>query len=185
MCVCGCWDYDRSGNLRFHPKMTEAFINIKKLLPSLTPEERAEVRNRIMALDHLTGTDTMHVHAVKSQDDDAASDCLRVFCAVLAEKGVEQVKAGMLRRTAGYRSFCEKVTSVCDWLRDHGITERADRMAMFKLGAKLLYADMVRQAFAPVGARTMMAQVHRLPAALNASFPGYARSGLLRWIGKA
>ena len=54
----------------------------------------------------------------------------------------------------------------------------------FDFGEFVQHADLCRMEVA-VSARTLMSHIHRLPAVINKSFPGYAQAGHLgKIIGK-
>lgn len=146
-------------------------------LPKLGAAELEEVRKRLLLLrtvDQAAG----QVAAI----DQPATMALEVIAGFLTDRGLEHASVPALRKATQYQSFTEKVRRVVSYMASvEGLTARR---AFFRLGVELLYDDLCRMEVA-VSARTLMSHIHRLPAVINKSFPGYAQAGHLgKIIGK-
>lgn len=83
-----------------------------------------------------------------------------------------------LRAMTAYKtSFRPKLPGLVEFI-EKAAPEFHQRRAIFKLGIELLFGYLHRPD-RMTGPSTLMQQIHRLPEALNAQFPGYAQAGLL------
>lgn len=151
-------------------------------LPQLSPDERAAVEARLKALRALSGG----LPAPEAQDsaspaptDDAVGEVAESIARVVLRKSGERVAAAGLRRVAG-AGFREKAEGVVAFAGSHA-PDRVRRRALLDLGVGLLYAAILEQG-GSASSRTLMQQLHRLPAILDEAFPGYASAGLLRMV---
>lgn len=87
-----------------------------------------------------------------------------------------------LRDTSAYQSFRRKLPALIEFI-EHAAPEYHQRRAIIKLGMELLFGYLHRPD-RMTGPTTLMQQIHRLPDALNAQFPGYASAGLLGLIAR-
>ena len=78
------------------------------------------------------------------------------------------------------RTFAPKVRDLMPYIRA-AHDQRSGQHALLRLGLQLLYDDMTDRQLA-VSARTLLANIHRVPAVLNKAFPNYAKAGLLHWV---
>lgn len=102
---------------------------------------------------------------------------------VLRARGID-LAASSSRMQIGpmFRSFIAKVRTegVAAYLHDAAKTE-VELRALIKLCVELLIADMMRRHVA-ISSRSLMANVHLIPAVLDRAFPGYAAAGLLHMV---
>lgn len=158
--------------------MPSAVDQIDALLPQLTREQLERLSARARALAQLSET-------TPADDGETAASgevmVIDVVAQVLTGMGVECPTAGVLQRAADAR-FRRKLPGLLSYLR-RGHPQRAGQLVLLRLGIELLYLDMTEAGY-PTTARTLMGHIHRLPAAINRAFPGYARAGMLAWIVK-
>jgi len=152
--------------------MTTPAEQINALLPQLTHEQLTRLIARARALLQLS-TD---------RDEEVESGEVMVVDAIartLTGMGVECPHAGMLMRAVDAK-FRRKLPGLLTYLRN-AHPQRQGQLTVLNMGIELLYKDMTNAGY-PVTARTLMGHVHRLPAAINRAFPGYARGGRLPWL---
>ena len=105
---------------------------------------------------------------------------LHAIAGQLRRLGSDYAHAGVLRRAAP-AGFAAKAAAVTDYLDRAAVRNRVEQAAVLAIGVELLYNEMTRQGLA-VSSRTLLNHAHRIPAVLNAAFPGYAQGGVLGWI---
>jgi hypothetical protein len=91
-------------------------------------------------------------------------------------------KEQLRKMTAYNTSFRPKLPGLIKFI-EHAAPEFQQRRAIFRLGIELLFGYLHRPD-RMVGPQTLMQQIHRLPDALNAQFPGYAQAGLLGLVAR-
>lgn len=166
--------------------MTKAYDEIMERIPQLGVGERVQLRDYLKSLTAVSD-DPAQV-ALPLGVNKATTDADRVLeslCMMMRKVGVEQAQVSVLKSTTGYKSFADKCPAVIEFIvsafpanHEHrGVHERG----LLQIGLRLLYEDLRRMGIA-VSARTLMQHVHRVPAVVNAAFPGYAESGLLHKI---
>ena len=141
-------------------------------LHQLTGPELEQVRQRLVMLRSV-GPSSPH------EVDDEALLLLEAIVQFLGSRGLEFSKIAMLRKVSQYSVFSDKAKDVFRFMQ--GIETRTQRRAFLLLAMELLYEDLVNMGIA-VSARTMMSHVHRIPAVVGRSFPGYAGAGMLGMI---
>lgn len=99
------------------------------------------------------------------------------FC---RHNGNDMVSLEVLRASQDFVAFSQKVPAVTEWL-DKAKIGKAQRRLMLNMALGLLYEEKTKMRLA-CSARVLMREVHRLPAVVDASFPGYAKAGLLQMI---
>jgi len=148
---------------------------VKALLPTLSAAELRDVRAGVQSLLSL---------APAEPESDLDTDQFQVLAAVtevLRSLGAEQVSVPVLKMAAVRdRSLPGKVRDLMAYIHD-GHPSKSGRAALLRLGIQLLYEDMTSRRNA-VSARTILANIHRVPAVLNKAFPNYAKAGLLGWV---
>lgn len=107
---------------------------------------------------------------------------LDVMREVLAHNGIEFPNLPRVRSSSDWTPFAEKSEDVMLFIRTH-IRETNKQRAMLKMGICLLYNNLCSMNV-PISARTVMRQIHRVPAVINRAFPGYAVCGLLHVVVK-
>lgn len=152
--------------------------NVLHSLDALSPDELETVRAKA-TMRLKTSTPTTSAHARTGSNTDLVLDAI---VEVLSAMGVEYVNASILRKSASFKSFNEKMPELFLYL-EKITTQRVERRAMLRLVIELLYQDLARMNVATT-ARTLMSHAHRIPAVINNNFPGYADAGLLHWIVK-
>jgi len=162
-------------------------VNLQQVLDALallTADECEVVRRRSAALAALGGAvpGTTVASAVQV---DTGDDALILSCIVDVCRDVDRTPASVLRAGREYREFTNKVRYVCAALRDTqaGMT-RTQFQVVLTLGIRLLRQNMEELSL-PVGSRTMMRQVHRIPGVVDRSFPGYIGAGLLHKLARS
>lgn len=146
-----------------------ALERILPFLSDLTDIEVSKLRARLSAFASL-GTPKM-----EASDEDLV---LEALCEYLSSKGIEYAYPALLKKTPQYRSFSRKSDSILRFLQTK---VKIEQRALLALGMDLLYKNLCDIGIA-VSARTMMMHIHRMPACLNRSFPGYAANGMLAFI---
>lgn len=166
--------------------MTKAYDEIMERIPQLPAGERVQLRDYLKSLT-ATSNDpaqcALPLGISPKKQDQWPDIILEILCDVMHKSGVEHTMPIALRNTNYYKPFVDKCPAVLEFF---GGTTQARRsriimVALLQTGLRLLYEDLLRMDVA-VSSRTMMQHIHRVPAVINAAFPGYAEAGLLRRI---
>lgn len=162
--------------------MTEAYDRVIAALPHLAPDERGRVIERLRALDALAPTRALAAatRAFPEVGDGPAGELLEIIAAAVLRAHGERVSPIALRRAPSFSAFRAKAGELATFAAKNA-SGRVSGRALLAVGIDCLYRDL-RRAGMTVTARTLMACVHQVPAALDKSFPGYAQSGLLGMI---
>lgn len=165
--------------------MGEDYDRAVEALPRMTPEERDGLSRRLAALRALQGRvtpvpATQDAPEAQRTQEGALDEVLGAVCAVVLRASGERASVPGLRRTRQSRALAEKSAAISEFLGKNTRT-RVERRALLELGMDLLYRQL-RDAGYPVSARTLLAHAHRLPAAVDVSFPGYAALGMLGMV---
>lgn len=155
--------------------MTDVYDTVVAALPRLTAEEQDRVLERLHVLRSLAPADPGLGRARSGEDE-----ILEAISLVVLRAAGEVAPSVALRRTPQFSGLRSKVPALEAFAAEHA-PDRTRRRALFALGFDLLRAHLAAIGL-PVTARTLMAHAHRLPAALDAAFPGYARAGLLGMV---
>lgn len=75
----------------------------------------------------------------------------------------------------------DRIAAVWAFVALHA-TEKVEREALFSIGFRCLYDNLNSWMTGGVGINEMLRNLDRFPASLDSQFPGYAASGLLRFI---
>jgi len=150
--------------------MTDAFIEILKLLPHIDVAEMEQLYTRLTYAARGPSP-----HSIYNGDEALIADAI---CGVLSSRGMDYAPLPLLCRWQGYRAFRAKVPSIMKFLRQGAKPSRSELAALAYFTVELLMEDMHSMNLA-IGARNLMNHIHRIPAVVNQCFPGYARSGLL------
>lgn len=160
-----------------------ALAQINKLLPQLNVNELEQLAMRAKSLASLDGGGNKTVVLSDQQRADAedfeVDEKLVLSCIThtMQKLGVDVSSPYMLQKSRDISAFREKLPGLLNFVRSVG-RERRMHMAVLTLGIRLLYEEMHNAEYA-ISSRTMMRHIHRLPAAINRQFPGYARAGCL------
>lgn len=163
--------------------MSTAFDTIASLLLKLDPIELQEVRTRCAIRLQMGGASRSTASAAAASGPQQAaqeSDIDMVLGELIShmhDEGIEFASLVMLKSVTSFRTFAEKVPPTMVYFR-RASTNRTKLRALIRMSIKLLYKDMARMNISP-STRTMMNHWHRIPAIINQSFPGYAKSGML------
>jgi len=155
--------------------MRQELQTILTLVPKLTPAECAQVASAMKAAGVLG--------PVKAVADEGTSDELWVLQSItkwMQDRAFDLSGIEQLKKTAGYKSFREKVPPVVSYIRRIG-KDRNTQRAFLNIGIELLHEDLITITIAATS-RTMMLHSHRIPAVLNRAFPGYLQAGLMHMI---
>lgn len=159
-------------------KMSDEIYNKLLLtLPSLTPQQRSVVTQRLKLLETFSPNERNGNNGKRDND----VRVLESICTVLARIGVEYPSVDVLRKSSSFAAFQRKLPDLFKFLSRVG-PARLAQDALLKIGLQLLYYDIVSFKDATVSAHTLMSHIHRVPAVINRAFPGYASSGLLNYI---
>jgi hypothetical protein len=141
----------------------------------LTTEELGVLRTHVGAMLSLGPSSADRILTASSHDDWVLMGIVDYMRSnQLDLSGVPQLTSGR-----HYDSWKVKLPGVIKYLQLAG--DKTAQRAMLKLGIGLLHHDLVQMGWA-VTSRLLMAHIHRMPAAINRAFPGYAASGLLNMI---
>ena len=144
----------------------------------LTTEELGVLRTHVGAMLSLGPSSADRILTATSHDD-------WVLMGIVDYMRSNQLDlAGIPQLTSGrhYDTYKVKLPPIMKYLRMAG--DKTAQRALLRLGIGLLHHDLVNMGWA-VSSRTLMAHIHRMPAAINRGFPGYAQSGLLSMIVRA
>lgn len=167
---------------------------VKGLCKSLSSDELRDVRD-FCSLLISAGPSVVVKNAVATNAaDEMVTTILDLIVEVMVSEGADVMTRTMLEKTGDFAAFRRKIVgdrgtqtlenrygSLHSFFKTVIARNRVKRRALIKVAVRCLYQDIVRMNGA-ANARTMMAQVHRLPAVLNASFPGYAKAGILHLV---
>lgn len=163
--------------------MTAAYDQIVAALQHLTPEERGKIAERLKIPQSMAPGRMLSESVVgpgKPATGGMADELLDAICAVVLSASGEKIAPFGLRRAPQFKSLKEKAAALDGFFRKHA-PDRATRRALVRIAVGLLY-DLIREEGHPASARTLMAQVHRLPSVLDWQFPGYAACGCLHLV---
>lgn len=153
---------------------------IIKALPLLSPPERERVRQALTALTSMGGGVPTKATPIKETHADTILVMQALIHAVRG-LGIEYVSFENLRKSSQFDSFNRKVPDLLRFLHKGGLRKDVEVKAMLDIAFRELHKQL-RSSGYPTGARTMMAQVHRLTGIIDALLPGYASSGQLGLI---
>ena len=163
--------------------MTDTFKRILADLPQLSFDQRTTILNRIAAINSISGSSKLEGVTNKGQSSNgnyADVLVLDVIAATVQRMSGELTNHAALRKTQQYNAFKTKSEVLVTQLKSSKLS-RTKLRTFLERAVYLLYLDLRKQSIPPTS-RTLMMQVHRLPAIIDVSFPGYAAAGLLHWI---
>lgn len=148
-------------------------------LPKLSAADLEEVEQAIKLAKSFGGGSTGQ-HGVVLPWGEVLLDCIiEVTSETVGYPIAKETLRGM---SAAYQSFRKKLPALIEYI-EHAAPEYQQRRAIFKLGIELLFGYLHRPD-RMVGPQTLLYQIHRLPDAVNAQFPGYAQAGLLGLVAR-
>ena len=142
-------------------------------LPALPKADRDAIKARLIALDTLDTSPSINSPST-SQD----GVVLHAICDFMRQNGLENPPIASLTKSPQYHAFALKCPQVISYL---GSLSKLERETLLFIGIGVRYDNLCEMGVV-VTARTLMSHIHRLPGALNRSFPGYAKSGYLKLI---
>lgn len=151
-------------------KIVSDLQTVLRILPTLSVEDLAHVKQRLAMMNSVSSVDVKLVYPTMFLD---------VICEVLRARGVEFTYAAQLQKSTQYPAFAKKVPGLLEYFGT--VKNVVQKAALVRVSVGLLYDNLIEMNV-PVGSRTMMAHIHRIPNILNKHFPGYAQSGLLSMI---
>lgn len=147
---------------------------VKQLLNKLSAEELRIVKSRVSAMLSLE----RNLPQGNGEDERMV---LSAICEVLARRGLEFVEPHMLVRSErGLAAFRDKLPGILKFINQSSRT-RNEAQALLNIGVELLYEQQTKWTGFTASARSLMQQIHYLPACLNQAYPGYAACGMLSW----
>lgn len=167
--------------------MTKAYDEIMERIGLLSANERVQLRDYLKSLTAIDPAQGALPLGVRKEVDTTKADAdklLQIVCDVIRARGAEHAIPAMLKATPQYRSFAEKVPQVIAFAQTAfpgGARREMFERALLHNGVSLLFEDLRRMGIA-ITARTLMSHIHRVPAVINAAYPGYAEAGLLSKI---
>ena len=141
-------------------------------LPHLSATELTTLSARVKALQQVAGN--------APAETTLADTVLETISEVLRGYGVDMASAMMMKRSHNFGAFSDKIPGLTAWM-DQITRNRIEQRAVLTIAVDLLYQDL-KHLTLPITGRTMMNHIHRIPAVMDASFPGYAKYGLLRML---
>lgn len=159
------------------PRALKGFQDLLAKLPGLSADELKQVKARVDALLSLAGA------ADPAYDDDWLTAGL---FSELERRGLLSSKAPRQRllKSVATKAFYTKSAELRRLLTDRaGATlNTAELYALGRVAARAL-ADSFYNT--PVALKTLMMNIDKVPAALDAAYPGYLEAGLLRMVIRA
>ena len=156
------------------------FDQLVDQLPKLSQGQRSTLLDRLKVLQSINSDAKTSTPGKR----DIGSRVLTILCTMLRDLGVEHPSLSMLQKNSQYPAFARKLPSVMEFIAGVG-SSRIAQDALLKIALELLYWDIVNISGEAVSSFTIMSQIHRVPAVVNKSFPGYSSSGLLKFIVRA
>lgn len=134
------------------------------LLPLLTADERAKVITHINLLA-----------AVKGEPSPIDPDEQLVLGEIVG-LGIDTRTVDLLRQQRrGYATFQANLPGLLKYLRS-ATTDADEQRLLLRCGLQMVHKDLREWMKQPINAVTMMNNIHSIPAVLNKSYPGYART---------
>jgi len=163
----------------------ELMKTVLDALPRLSPEQRSEVRGKLRALDAMDGGSRIRQFSIPDPEHFSNRDF--VFDGLMMELGdrglISSAAIPALKRSKCYKVYSSKVSPVAELLFDpkHGIPNQTTiRLALCRLAAKCLCDDVLR--WATLSPSLVLANVDKIPEAIEKAFPGYLSNGLLKQL---
>jgi hypothetical protein len=150
-----------------------AFGEILSKLKYLMPEELTKLKAHVTALSNTSSATT-------SESD--VDIVLKVLYKTILELGSASLPPSVLKKQVD-KAIQEKINLVMEWLRRQ-TQQRVEIEGLLSIGIVGLYEDLVRWQIPPTP-RTLLKNIHRIPAKMEVQFPGYASSGILHIIVKS
>lgn len=145
-------------------------------LPMLTAAQVSDLSTRIK----LLGKTSAKAHTGKQE---FGARALQAICDVLKKNNVEAPSVFVLQKSSAYVAAKPKFDDLSVFFE--GISKsKLVQDSILRTSIELLYFDLVQWQGVSISSHTILKQIHRIPATLNRSFPGYAAEGLLILIVK-
>lgn len=150
----------------------------KRFLAGLDAVKLRELR------DHASAKLASGVFKPNLRRDGLAAAIVEVICEFTNAKQIDLTRPpSLMGKAAQYREFRRKldVEGLSTWLYNAAGKNQITMRGLVHLSVELLHDRLIEMGI-PVSATTIMNHMHRVPAVLNQSFPGYAQSGLLHLV---
>lgn len=145
-------------------------------IPTLTKEQRDEALIRFK----LISKGVVKEHNGKQ---DVGERILQAICTVMKKNNVDCPSVLTLKKSAAYGQSKEKFNDLQTYI-EYLSKSKLIQDSILREAISLLYHDLLQWQGVAVSSHLILRQVHRIPAVVNKSFPGYAASGLLSMIVK-
>ena len=140
-------------------------------LPNLSVEQLTNLNSRIKLLFDVAVVE-------RNGKADFGMRLLNALCSVLRKHRVETPSIHTLAKSPVYAASKAKIHDLADFFE--GVSKsKLIQDAILAIGIGCLYDDMLSWTGTSISSHTLLRHVHRIPAALNKNYPGYAASGLL------
>jgi hypothetical protein len=151
---------------------------ILQALPRLSTNEINELNNRIKALNGIS----IKSNGIKQTQVSTGIEAwvLSLIIDQFKFMGVGFTNLTFLQKPPYYKSFCEKIPALMEYLKKSHLT-KSEKSIIIREGIELLYKELIK-VNKIVTERTIMLYFHRLPAVISNSYPNYAECGFLRFI---
>lgn len=154
--------------------MSNHFDTIKNLLPKLSLDELNTVVDSCKALKQFarnkdTYTDSGGPHDI----------VLSAISEVMSKLGGELPDIPLIKRSPEFPAFKKKCVHVINFFKPVGT--KNEQFAALCLGIELLYRELTKMRMMTTS-RRIIRHIHAVPAAIDQSFPEYAKCGLLHMI---
>lgn len=149
---------------------------ILRALPSLSKTDLSEINSRIKALKSLTGNITKEETSTYGEEAWVLSLVIEQFKAM----GVGYTNIVFLQKPPYYKSFCEKIPPLLEYLSKSNLT-KAEKSLIIREGVELLYLELAK-VNKVVTEHTVMLYFHRIVGVLQKNFPDYGLCGFLKFI---
>jgi hypothetical protein len=156
---------------------------IKKHIGKLPRKDQDDLASYLKAIRSLPGSNPSagsgKVHDGKASIEDLLLEEIVSFA---RGKGIEFLSVERLRASSNMPTARAKLSEgLEDYIRSACSGNRVEHRAFIKLAVSLVFKEMADLRLA-ASARTILNYIHRIPAVVNKSFPGYAASGMLHII---
>jgi hypothetical protein len=161
--------------------MSNDLYDVLKLLPKLTKDELELVKKRVKGLASLSlsESDNKVPLAITTIDDDSMM-FMHCVSSVLRSTGLEHVSYATMQSHVEASRLKANVPDLMKYFRESKVS-RPQLIVLLQMGIEILCRDLARMRV-PISFRSIMRNAHRIPSLMNREFPGYAQSGMLRFI---
>lgn len=145
-------------------------------LPKLSAMQLNDLSNRMKILSFVAAKE------FSNGKSDFGNRVVEVTCNFFRSEGIECPTPNLLKRSQAYVQAKGKIDNLATFfekISQHKLVQDA----VLAIAIENLYNELVQWGIS-VSSHTVLQNIHRVPAVLNRSYPGYAQSGLLHKIVK-